>query len=251
MMVGRLSTDVEAIDDLLDGGLARGEVTAIASRPGMGKTMGLLSIAVKAGVDSVLYAPSLSYPDAKDRVAKICQGLGSAGEATYDLTPGLWLSIQLPDHKMLVAGRAARAVANGKTMLANMEAMLETGSASIVMLDAPCKKMKAREEKEFMGQLAKIARRYCAPVVVSTMLRLDPAVSSPTISDVNETVADVAADVIWMSGWPKIVRGDEKFTVGVLSDDDHDGEWESRTTELTLHGTVGSRQQLTIGYKRQ
>lgn len=250
MMVGRLSTDVKVIDDLLGGGLARGEVTAIASRPGMGKTMGLLSIAVRAGVDSVLYAPCMGYPDAKDRVAKICQGLGGAGEVTYDVTPGLWLSIQFPDHKMLVAGRTARAVANGKAMLASMEAMLESGSASIVLLDAPCKKMKAREEKEFMGQLAKIARRYCAPIVVSTMLGHNPSVSAPTISDVDDAVADVAADVIWVSGWPRIVKGDEKFSIGVLSDDDHDGEWESRTTELTLHGIVGPR-QLKIGYKRQ
>lgn len=251
-MVGRLSTNVEAIDGLLSGGLAIGEVTAIAGRPGMGKTMGLLAVAVKAGVDCVLYAPSLGYPDAKGRVATICRGLGiNLDEVTYDLTPGLWLSIQLPDHKVLVAGHSVRATVSGKSMLDNMEALLASGSASIVMLDAPCKKMKTHEEREFMGSLAKLAKRYAAPVVVSTMLHSSPAVAEPAISDVNEIVSSVASDVIWISGWPRIVRMDAKFRIGVLSDDDHDGEWESRTTDLTIHRAVSPGKQPTIGYKRQ
>lgn len=251
MVDRRLSTGVPVIDGLLSGGLARGEVTAIASKPGMGKTMGLLAVAVEAGVDCVLYAPTLSYPDAKSRVATICQSLDvDVDSVTYDHTPGLWLSIRLPRHRVLVAGHLARATVTGKGMLENVEALLASGAASIAMFDAPCRKMDDDAERKFMRQLAKIAKRYSAPVIVTTMLHNSPG-DDPVINDVNEIVGDVADDVIWISGWPRIVGGGAKFKVGVLSDGDHDGEWETKTAWLTLHPAISLGQAQTIGYKRQ
>lgn len=250
-MDGRLSTNVAAIDSLLDGGLAVGGLTAVTGRRGTGKTMAMLAVAAKTGVDCVLYAPCIDYAEVKARIASICVSLGiDVDTVTYDCTTGLWLSIQFPDHRVMVAGHSAEATANGRAMLDNMEALAASGSASLMMFDAPCKGMKSKDEKDFVVSLRRLAKRYDVPVIVSTMLRSKPAVD-PVINDVKKSLREEASDVIWISEWPKIVRGDAKFKVGVLSDDDHDGEWESKTADLTIHGAVSMNKTPMIGYRRQ
>jgi circadian clock protein KaiC len=73
-MPGRLSTGVEGLDAMLNGGFARGDANLVAGSPGTGKTtLGLhfLMAGVEAGEPGVFvtfeYLPQLIYRDAKSR----------------------------------------------------------------------------------------------------------------------------------------------------------------------------------------
>lgn len=238
MAIDRIATRINGLDEVLDGGLHPSAITAIAGKAGTGKTMAMLATAAKSGADAVIYAPSLSYGDAKEKLAIIRDALGYNDlEVTYDLTNGLWLVVKLPDHTIRIAGMSARAITDAKTMLASMSTMAASGAAGLILADSPCSLVDGKKaDDKMMASLERIARENHLPVIVTTTL--PRTAGKPSIKDVKKPVRDHSDTVIWISSWPKITGGSAVFKVSALDDQDHDGDWEEKTAEIKFDGAL-------------
>lgn len=238
MTVDRIATRINGLDEILGGGLHPAAITAIAGKAGNGKTMAMLATAAKSEADAAIYAPSLSYGDAKEKLAIIRDALSYNGlEVTYDLTNGLWLVVRLPDHTIRIAGLSARAITDAKTMLASMSTMAAAGAAGLILADSPCSLVDGKKaEDKMMDSLERIARENHLPIVVTTTL--PRTADGPSIKDVKKPVRDHSDTVIWISSWPKIKNGSAVFKVSTLDDHHHAGDWEEKTAEIKFDGAL-------------
>lgn len=231
-------TGIKSLDSLT-GGIPDDKVTTIVGRPGSGRSMTLLTLAVASEEDCAMFMPRLSYSMIRDNVSIIAANRGiEFNDIRWYTSGGMWLVIELPTHTIRVAGESTEVVMNTKHMVAAMTTLVDSLAAKAVYIDAPYLIAKTKdEEKALMSTISKYSRKTNVTIVVATRLRGDSEKSKNP--EIDKAVKKASGLIMLAPSWPRVDGTNLKIDLKIIKDLENP-ENEDSSGSITLDRTSSS-----------